>query len=92
MTWYKNSIMRHRISSVLRLLDDHSIPVMLLKGAALIPLYYKDWSLRPMNDVDLHVPQKDALKAVALLCQSGWKPVESLIDQNDLLTKHSHAD
>ena len=55
----------------------------------MLPLYYKDWALRPMNDFDLHVPQEDALKAVDLLCQSGWKPVESMIDESDLLTRHS---
>lgn len=89
MTWYKNRLLSHRITTVLLLLDSHAIPVLLLKGAALVPLYYKDWALRPMNDFDLHVPQNDALKAVNLLCQSGWKPAESIIDESDLLTKHS---
>ncbi|MCX5849631.1 MAG: nucleotidyltransferase family protein [Deltaproteobacteria bacterium] len=89
MTWYKNSLIRHRITSVLRLLDAHNIPALLLKGAALVPLYYKDWALRPMNDFDLYVSKKDAFKAFNLLCQSGWKPVESMIDELDLLNRHS---
>ncbi len=89
MTWYKNSLIRHRINGVLRLLDAHNIPVLLLKGAALVPLYYKDWALRPMNDFDLYVSKKDAFKAFNLLCQSGWKPVESMIDELDLLNRHS---
>ena len=89
MTWYKNSLIRHRITGVLHLLDAHDIPVLLLKGAALVPLYYKDWALRPMNDFDLYVSKKDAFKAFNLLCQSGWKPVESMIDELDLLNIHS---
>jgi hypothetical protein len=89
MTWYKNSLIRHHVMSVLRLLDSHNIPVLLLKGAALVPRYYKDWALRPMHDFDLYVSKKDAFKAFNLLCQSGWKPVESMIDELDLLNRHS---
>lgn len=89
MSWYKNRLLTHRLVSVLRLLDSNGIPVLLLKGAALVPLYYKNWALRPMNDFDLLVPYKDALRSVNLLCQSGWKPVDSMIDESDLLTKHA---
>lgn len=89
MTWYRNRLLRHRITSVLCLLNNINIPVLLLKGAAIAPLYYRDWALRPMNDFDLHVPQKDALKAIDLLCRSGWKTVEPAIDESDLQTRHS---
>jgi len=90
MTWYKNRLLQHRITNVLRLLDSHGIPASLLKGAALASLYYKDWALRPMSDFDLLVPQGDALKAVDLLCRSGWKPAASMPDESDLLIRHAN--
>jgi hypothetical protein len=89
MTWYKNRLLCHRITTVLRLLDGHGISAMLLKGAALVALYYKDWALRPMNDFDLLVPQGDALKTIDLLCRSGWAPVDSMPDEADFLTRHA---
>jgi len=89
MTWYKNRLLCHRITNVLRHLDSHGIPALLLKGAALVSLYYKDWALRPMNDFDLLVPQDDALKTIDLLCRSGWRPVDSIPDESDFLTRHA---
>ena len=89
MTWYKNRLLSHRLVSVLRLLDSNGIPLLLLKGAALAPLYYKNWALRPMSDFDLLVPHKDALRTVNLLCNSGWKPATQMIDESDLVTKHA---
>lgn len=89
MTWYKNRLLQHRITNVLRLLDSHGIPALLLKGAALASVYYKDWALRPMNDFDLLVPQNNALKTVDLLYRSGWKPLASMPDESDLLVRHA---
>lgn len=89
MTWYKNRLLCHRITNVLRLLDHHGIPALLLKGAALVSLYYKDWALRPMNDFDLLVPQDDALKTIDLLCQSGWTPAASMPAESDIQISHA---
>ena len=89
MTWYKNRLLCRRITGVLSLLKNHGIQSMLLKGAALALLYYKDWALRPMNDFDLLVPEEDALKAVDLLCRSGWAPASALPGKSDLQTIHA---
>lgn len=89
MNWYKNRLLCHRITQVLRLLNDHGIDALLLKGAALVSLYYKDWALRPMNDFDLLVEQDRIPKAIGLLRQNGWRPSESLPDEADFQTRHA---
>jgi len=48
---------------------------MLLKGAALIPLNYRDLGLRPMSDFDLLVPLEQVLPVVETLLKSGWSPI-----------------
>jgi hypothetical protein len=48
------------------------ISTLLLKGAALTLLHYQDFGLRPMQDLDILVPEKRALDAVALLEEQGW--------------------
>jgi hypothetical protein len=89
MTWYRNRLLCHRITNVLSLLEAKGISAVLLKGAALAPLYYKDWALRPMDDFDLLVPPGDAMKTVDLLCRSGWSPALSMPDESDLVTRHA---
>ncbi len=89
MTWYKNRLLCHRITGVLRLLNQHGIAALLLKGAALVSLYYKDWALRPMNDFDLLVEQDQVMKAVELLCRNGWTPVDSPPAESDFQTRHA---
>jgi hypothetical protein len=89
MTWYKNNLLSRRITGVLSLLDSHGIPSILLKGAALVVLYYKDWALRPMSDFDVLVPEEDALKTIDLLYSSGWKPADLKPGIPDLQTTHA---
>lgn len=54
-------------------LQAQGIPCMLLKGAALSRLYAPSPSVRPMNDVDLLVPRRQALKAMEQLRASGFR-------------------
>ncbi len=56
-------------------LQHADIPVMLLKGAGLIPTVYEQLDLRPMSDLDLLIPPENVADALAVLagigCQSG---------------------
>jgi hypothetical protein len=56
----------------LRLVSAAGIPVMLLKGAALVQTTYKSFLERPMSDVDLLVRPDRARDAQALLLGAGW--------------------
>ena len=72
--WYKNQIFLHNIAVLIHSLEDAGIRTMILKGAPLTLLYYHDYGLRPMEDIDLLVPFGQALKASNLLIEWGWKP------------------
>lgn len=65
--WYKNQIMFRNIGTLMSSLDKTGIKTMMLKGAALNLLYYKNIALRPMNDFDVLVPQEQTLEAISLL-------------------------
>jgi hypothetical protein len=73
-TWYKNQLSIHRIGPLLGCLHDAGIETMVLKGAALTPLYYRNHGLRPMSDIDILVPSKKAREAINVLIESGWVP------------------
>jgi hypothetical protein len=46
---------------------------MLLKGSALVNLFYEDAGLRPMTDIDLLVPRQQAKQSIQLLTTLAWK-------------------
>ncbi len=72
--WYDNHLLLRSVSSFLRSLHEERIETVLLKGAALTQLYYKDLGLRPMIDVDLLVPVSSAARALRLAIALSYKP------------------
>jgi putative nucleotidyltransferase-like protein len=72
---YKNQILMHRISALLAAFEEAGITTMVLKGAALIPLYYREIGVRPMLDADVLVHSHQAEQAMELLNKLQWKPV-----------------
>lgn len=73
--WYRNQMLFHTIADVLRLFHAAGIETMILKGAALTLLYYKDYGLRPLSDFDVLVPTVKRGAAIDVLTQAGWKPL-----------------
>lgn len=71
---YKNEILMHRIGSLLTAFEEAQIQTMVLKGAALIQLYYRESGLRPMLDADVLVHANQAEQAMEVLTTLKWKP------------------
>jgi hypothetical protein len=72
-THYQNKLAFHRVGALLDLLARAGIATLVLKGAALIPLYYGEAGVRPMADFDLVVRPEQALATIRLLERSGWE-------------------
>jgi hypothetical protein len=72
---YKNELLMHRIATLLAAFEEAGIDTMVLKGAALIQLYYRESGLRPMLDADVLVHAHQAQQAMELLTKLQWKPV-----------------
>ncbi|MBN1271362.1 MAG: nucleotidyltransferase family protein [Candidatus Aminicenantes bacterium] len=70
--WYRNQLFFRSLKKVLAAFQDNNIKCMLLKGAALIPLYYKNIGIRPMNDIDLLITPESVFRACAVLEDAGW--------------------
>lgn len=71
--WYKNEVLFHQAAALIKSLAENHIETMVLKGAALIPLCYRDSALRPMQDFDLMVPPSKVKLAMELLERAGWR-------------------
>ena len=59
---------------VLSALEGAGVPLLVLKGAALAQLVYANPRLRPMRDVDVLVPEPEAMTAWHLLRRFGFSP------------------
>jgi len=73
-TWFRNQASFYQIAGLLDGLHSAGLATMILKGAALAVLHYRDLGLRPMADLDIAVPAASALEAFAVLGQLGWMP------------------
>ena len=62
-TWKRGERLLRVLGSVIRLLDAAGIETLLIKGAALAPLYYQDAGVRWLGDLDLLVPEPAFLRA-----------------------------
>lgn len=70
--WCENHLLFRRVAPVLAMFHKAGISTLLLKGAALTLLHYRDFGLRPMQDLDILVPEERALDAASLLEGQGW--------------------
>jgi hypothetical protein len=74
LNWYRNQTLLHNMATVLNVFHNANIKTMILKGAALTLIHYKDYGLRYMEDFDVLVETEQASVAVELLKMLGWRP------------------
>ena len=72
-TWYKNHLVFRDMAGILSELQAAGVPVMVVKGAALILRYHRDFGARPMDDFDVVVPTDRAARALEVLRERGWR-------------------
>ena len=72
LVWYRNQIIFRQLEELLTLFQSQGIDTLILKGVALILLYYKDFGTRAMNDFDILVPTEQVQQAIQTLKTAGW--------------------
>ena len=72
--WVRNMQAMAFAQRVFTALDQASVPFIVLKGAALIACYLADRSLRPMDDIDILVPQGRVADTIAVLTAMNLHP------------------
>lgn len=73
MNWVKTHTLFERMRPLVHAFADAGFDVMLLKGAPLGVRHYGNPALRPMMDIDIAIPERDAKRAIAMIKQSGWR-------------------
>lgn len=77
-TWYLNQVLTGELAEFVASLRAAQIDTIVLKGAAIVPLYYQDYGVRPMADVDVLVRRDQAGRASEIIAESGWSPRDDL--------------
>jgi Uncharacterised nucleotidyltransferase len=80
-TWYKNRTVLRGSVPPLRALREGGIPTLVLKGVSLCEIYYRDWGVRGMEDLDVLVPPDRAYDAIAALRGIGAQPATLRIEE-----------
>jgi hypothetical protein len=78
--WFSNQTLFFEMASVVRTFQEAGIPVMILKGAALTLLYYRDCGARRMEDFDILIPYERAAEGLAIMRRYGWRPEKPIPD------------
>jgi hypothetical protein len=92
---YRQSWCRHQVGlrtlvEVLRALQGAGVETIVLKGAALAVLYYRDPGVRPMKDLDVLVPPARSAEAAETLQPHGWRPL-AMVDPEAIAERHYSA-
>ena len=74
-TWSNNQRLLACANKLAESLERADIPVILIKGLPLALQAYGDLGARPMGDLDIAVPHRQARQAVEALVGHGWKPL-----------------
>lgn len=86
----RNRLLQTELCNVLETLQVEGIPVIALKGAALLETVYPNIQLRPMADIDLLVPEELADVTQAKVSELGYTPFGSLEEQEKQRAVHQH--
>jgi len=75
-SWARNQLLLFTMTSLLKQFEEAGLETLLLKGAALTQVVYKDLGLRPMSDFDVLVPTQKVDQAFQLLYELEWLPYD----------------
>jgi LPS sulfotransferase NodH len=88
----RNQMLFRVLEQVLAALDDVGVPTLVLKGAALTALHYRDRGARPMADLDVMVPREFVARAIEVLRAENWAVERPWHDRPvDQLMRMKHA-
>lgn len=79
IAWVKNQILLNEVRVLSTRCAEEHIPIVLLKGLALLESVYKDAGARFLADGDVLVRPEDVQKTISILKELGWKPIDTVL-------------
>jgi hypothetical protein len=89
-TWALNQRRLSQANRFAELMAKAGVPLMLVKGLPLALGAYPHLGLRPMEDLDLVVPDAHAHQAIEVLTTAGWSPLPTPLKGSDAPEAERH--
>jgi len=77
LIWYGNQFVLNSTKNLIYLLNKENIPVILLKGVALINNVYKDSGVRFVGDADILIDPKNIKRVIEVMTKNNWRYSDS---------------
>jgi len=87
----RNMLLQNELSQLLSAFNEEGIPVVVLKGAALLGSIYDDIGLRPMSDLDILVQPEHLDRAEAIALCQGYAPIADRNAQGHTTANRRHG-
>jgi len=89
--WLRNMVHLNRARQAVQMIESQGVRTLLLKGAPLVHLHYKDPGLRSMEDFDVLIPTDKAWDTIQFLLRKRWREsfIQSKLDREWVANHHS---
>ncbi len=77
VAWVKNQLLLKEVREIAKACADADLPVVLLKGLALLLSVYRDAGARFLADGDILVRPEHVRAVIGILLKRGWKPLDT---------------
>ncbi|MBR8831084.1 MAG: hypothetical protein N5P05_003791 [Chroococcopsis gigantea SAG 12.99] len=71
--WVKNGLQYRQLMGLLQLFHERGLKTIVIRGTAIALRYYRDYGLRPVEELDLLIQGDDRQAFEALLKNEGWR-------------------
>jgi hypothetical protein len=85
-----NLFLTDELTKLLRLLNDHQIPVIPFKGPVLAASVYRSLALRVYSDLDVFVQKQDVTRIQKLLLQNQYPSLQQTSSQKEFALRHKY--
>lgn len=86
--WARNGVLFNEGRKILDLFEQRGVPALVLKGGALLSIYYKDLGARVMEDIDILIPEEKIKEAASILQEADWV---TSVNLNSFSPRFGHA-
>lgn len=87
-----NLFLMQQLLHIVKLFEDHNIPILSLKGPILGLTAYRHVTLRMSSDLDILVPEKELSKAKEVLCLHGYQESEKLSPMEEKAIRYGNCE
>jgi hypothetical protein len=89
--WVRNQLLKDELRNITETLNAQGIKHLIIKGFPMIEVYYKDFGVRSVMDIDIMIHPEHWYKALEILSQNRWIRKDTMYIPEVVLHSLHHA-